>query len=622
MGKKKKKSGKQTKAHDPAKIAAGKNRPLPKQTSPIPVSHNWFARLGPGILLLAFATLIYLPSFQGSFHLDDLSSIVKNPYVHITDLKPETLFRAAFQDGLQNRPLSNLSLGLNFYFNRTSTFGYHLANFAFFLLTSLAVWLLLERLLLRLGYAPGRSAPAAWLCGLLWASHPLHTQAVSYIVQRHASFAGAFMVWSVYFYHLGLEAKRRRFLLFGLCGACGISAVLCKETAVVLPGLLLLYKLYFFDELKPGWLRRNAIWIIGLAVLYALGAAAFLRPEMLEHLRREFAGKNIDPWEKFLSAPRSLFWYLYLILFPFPQFLSLVHEFPLSTGWLHPPSTLLSWLALLLVVSAALVGARRFRIFSFAVLWYLGTLAVEAMPLPIEIVNEHRLYLALLSLLVPFCAWPLLKAKRLMPALAWGLVIALFFGFFTFTRNRVWVSEISLWGDVARKAPESELAYNGLASAYVERGRPDLVIQVCSKAIELNPRFAEAYSNRGVAYYQKGLLDLAIRDLSRAIELDANLAEAYSNRALAYDGKNQLDLALQDYDRAIAINPEYAYAYNNRGWAYFKMGRLDLAIQDYSRAIAINPGYAQAYKNRGWAYKTKGQLDKAQSDFARASELE
>jgi len=611
-----------TKAPATRKIAAAERHPMKKKTSAIPDYHDWFARVGAGIFLLAFALVIYLPSFHGSFHWDDSSSIVKNRYVHIQDLKPPTLFRAAFQDGLQNRPLSNLSLAVNFYFNKMNPVGYHVVNFLFFCLTVLGVWLLLERLFIRMGFEPVRSWLAAWLSALLWAAHPLNTQAVTYIVQRHASFAGAFSIWSIYFFHLGLEAKKRRLLLFVLCGLCGIFAILCKETAVVLPAIIFLYKIYFLDELKPGWLRRNARWIIALAVFYALGAAAILRPEMLANLRHEFTGKQISAWGKFLSAPRSLFWYLYLILFPFPQFLCLVHEFPLSAGLLIPFTTVVSWVALLAVVFIALARARSWRIFSFAVMWYLGSLAVEAMPLPIEIVYEHRLYLALLSLLVPACAWPVLKAKSLKLVLPWPMVVALFFGFFTFSRNRVWTSEAALWGDVVQKFPQYAPAYNGLGLAYAGKGQFDLAIKNYSKAIKLDPKFEYAYYDRGLAYKNKGQFDLAIQDYNKAIELNPKRFDAYNNRGNAYQALGLLDLAIQDYNKTIELNPDYAFAYNNRGNVYQAKGQLDLAIQDYNKAIELNPEYALAYFNRGIVFKAKGQPELAERDFNKAIELD
>jgi tetratricopeptide (TPR) repeat protein len=343
---------------------------------------------------------------------------------------------------------------------------------------------------------------------------------------------------------------------------------------------------------------------------------------MLAHLHREFTGKQISAWGKFLSAPRSLFWYLYLILFPFPQFLSLVHEFPLSAGLFHPFTTSVSWVALLAIVVIALARARRWRIFSFAVLWYLCSLAVESMPLPIEIVYEHRLYLALLSLVVPACSWPALKGKSLKLVLPWVMVVALFFGFFTFSRNRVWTSEAALWEDIHQKFPQYAAAHNNLVVAHIEKGQFDLAIQDFNKAIELDPKDAAAYNNLGAAYHDKGQFDLAIQELSKALELDPKYASAYFNRGLAYADKGQLDLAIQDYGKAIELDPRRADVYNNLAGAYHAKGQLDLAIQDLIKAIEVDPKYADAYNNLGAAYIEKGQLDLAIQDCSKAIELD
>ena len=113
------------------KASTEKQHAKNRQTAGTLGQNGWLLRSGLGIALLVFAIIIYLPSFKASFHLDDLSSIVKNQYVHMTDLAPSTLIRAARQDGLQNRPLSNLSFGLNYYFGQDNPLGYHIVNFVF-----------------------------------------------------------------------------------------------------------------------------------------------------------------------------------------------------------------------------------------------------------------------------------------------------------------------------------------------------------------------------------------------------------------------------------------------------------------------------------------------------------
>jgi len=88
------------------------------------------------IILLLISIISYWESFQSPFQFDDIESIVKNHYIRITDLGASSLFHAAFQDFRHNRPLTNLTLALNFYLNQLNPFGYHLVNFFFFIVTA------------------------------------------------------------------------------------------------------------------------------------------------------------------------------------------------------------------------------------------------------------------------------------------------------------------------------------------------------------------------------------------------------------------------------------------------------------------------------------------------------
>ena len=169
--------------------------------------------------------------------------------------------------------------------------------------------------------------------------------------------------------------------------------------------------------------------------------------------------------------------------------------------------------------------------------------------------------------------------------------------------------------------PSYAEAYTNRGNAYSDKGDPDQAIADYTKAIELNPKLAQAYYNRGNAYRKKGDPDRAIADYTKAIELNPKLAQAYTNRGIAYYNKGDLDQAIADYTKAIELNPKDAGAYNNRGIAYADKGDLDRAIADYNKAIELNPSYAQAYTNRGIAYRKKGDPDQAIADYNKAIEL-
>ena len=70
----------------------------------------------------------------------------------------------------------------------------------------------------------------------------------------------------------------------------------------------------------------------------------------------------------------------------------------------------------------------------------------------------------------------------------------------------------------------------------------------------------------------KGQYDQALFDFTKAIELNPKDADAYINRGFVYDKKGQYDQAISNFTKALEINPKYAEAYCNRGIAYGKKG--------------------------------------------------
>ena len=146
----------------------------------------------------------------------------------------------------------------------------------------------------------------------------------------------------------------------------------------------------------------------------------------------------------------------------------------------------------------------------------------------------------------------------------------------------------------------------------------DEVIKTCNKAIELNPKFAEAFYNRGLAYSIKGDLDKVIADYTRAIELNPKYVAAFNNRGVAYKDKGELDKAISDYNKAIELNPKFAEAFYNRGIAYKDKGELDKAISDYNKAIELNPKEAAAMAMLGNVYEMKKDKEKAKYLYEQA----
>ena len=499
---------------------------------------RWKSALA-GFALLVIGVIIYLPSFNAPFTFDDQKAVVENQYIKITSLGPRALLGAALQDFHQNRPLTNLSFALNYYFNQVHPLGYHLVNFLVFMLTAFGVWMLLRRLLLRLGFERRSAELAACLSALVWTAYPLNIQSVTYVVQRHSCMAGMFSIWSLYFFHLGKEGAGKALRHYLLCALSCLAALLSKESAFTLPALLLAYKIYFFDDFKPGWFGKNWKWFAALAVFYLAGAALMLRPSLRPALY-VFKGLDFTAYQRFLSEPKIICWYALLILFPLPQFLSVEHYFQPSHSLLDPKSTLIFFALVGLAVALAIVRARQNRLASFAVVWYFGQLLVEAMPIPIDLAAEQRLYLASLALIAPLVCGLALKTEKPKLALGFIVLISLFYAGFSFaTEPGLGQSGTALAECGEKISPQFSRPANNYCALLAEAGNCEQAEKACRQAIAISPGFPEPYGNLRLCYSKKGREDLAEKALLAAAALGAEFrASPFTTSGLIHYNKH------------------------------------------------------------------------------------
>jgi len=562
------------------------------------------------VVLFLSGLIAYLPGFNAPFTFDDLTSIVQNRWIRMASLSPRSLFDAAFQDFKQNRPLTNLSFALNYYFSQMNPFGYHLVNFCAMLLTAFGVWMVLRKILLRMGYDHSRAELASWLCALVWTVHPVNVQAVTYIVQRHACLAGMFSVWSLYFFHLSLEREERRRTFFILSALSCLFALLSKETTVTLPALLFIYKLYFFDELKPGWPRRNWKPMAALLVFYLAALVFALRPSMRQ-VAFDFSRMPFGPYQRFLAEPLVLCWYACLVVFPVPQRLSVEHQFFVSPAFFQPAYALIFWAVIFAVIALAVIRAGKNRALSFLLLWYFGQLLVEALPLPIDLAAEHRLYLASLSMIVPAIAGLILKPKNMKPFLALIVAVSLLLAGFTWQRNRLWLSPDMLWRDAVKKSPRFPRTANNYCAALSEKGKCDLAHNACNLAHALSRSLAEPYINLGVCYSKAGREDLAEKAFRLAADLSNNSAPALFNIGMSYSMRHDYRNAQKWFLAAIDKDPFYADSHYGLAQTYRALMRPDEYQRELRETIKLRPEWSEARAQLAWELVAQGNCPEA-----------
>ena len=626
-------------------------------------------------LVVMLGVAAYAHTFHFPFQLDDYRRMLDLPYVrdlgYLTDWS--TAHRYAVDHGFRVRFIGYLSFALNHAAGGTNVVGYHVVNLVIHLVNALFVYILV-RLTFRTPYfevqrsafnvqrsepltrtsnlEPRSSNFVPLFAALLFVSHPVQTEAVTYVVQRLTSLATLFCLASLLLYVTARQALGERgwqgrgipCYVGSLC--CALLAMKTKEIAFTLPLGVALYDFMFFRD-RP--VRRLGLLVpllftmlvIPLSILVAPGTGGYTVGHADEMTR---VATDLSRADYLFTELRVIVTYIRLLFLPVNQ--NLAYDYPEYHSLLTPQVFLsLLFLAVLFGLAVYLsyrstfnVQSSRFnnkspvpelRLIAYGIFWFFLTLSVESSIIPItDVIFEHRLYLpsagaftalaGAIGLLGERFATRVRGGGELQAALA-GLVVLALAGT-TYARNEVWRSQESLWRDVVSKSPGKSFGFQGLGIALAERGDIAGALATFDRALALDPQAAETYCNRGALFAKAGRYDKAIADFAEATAINPSLAEAWSNLGLAWSETGDQEKATRFLARAIALDPENAQAHNNLGFALARQGRPGEAIASYDRAIALEPDYARAYFNRGAAYAATGRPDAAAADFRAACE--
>lgn len=595
----------------PAKSAQTPDAPTPK--------NKYGSAMGlAGIILLGI--LIYSNSFDCTFHFDDIPNIVDNPAIrNLADVQ-------SWWNANPNRAVSFFTFALNYHFHQFDVRYWHYFNLGVHLMNACLVWWLVGLLFATpaLQDAPVRRyrKEIAFFTALLFVSHPLATQSVTYIVQRMASMAAMFYLLSLALYLKGrLTHTPSKYRFFAGALLSAVLAVFTKENAFTLPLALVLVEICFLQTRKFSFDLRDYRLLLPLAALLCIFLVIPLKfsfrifdPILPAHGNTY----TVTPVNYLFTQFSVIVKYLQLLLVPIGQ--NLEHDFPIAQSFFEI-RTLLSFSLLVAFVGLAVYLFNKNRILAFGIFWFFITLAVESSFLPIEdLIFEHRTYLPAVGffLFLTTGAYQLFRTNS--PNLVMGILL-LFAGanaVLTYQRNKVWKDDYTLLQDIISKSPNKARPHVNLGSLYMDRAQWDKALPYFSKAIEINPGFFDAYNNRAAAWYNMQQWANSIADYSKALEIKPESAKLHYSRAIAYNNLGQADKALTDFNRTIELDAQNALAYGKRGLLFDKSNQLDKALADYSSAIELDPKYAEAFSNRGITYGKLGQWQKSIDDFNQA----
>jgi hypothetical protein len=239
------------------------------------------------VLLGMVIVIAYAPILNVSFLSDDWTILrfVTRPdsETNWTEILHDFYTPLFFQDVSPfYRPMYGLSYGLNFWLFGTNPLGYHLTNLALHAISSFFVY----RIALEM-VEGGRRLGIAVTAGALFALYPVHPEAVTWIAGRVDLIVAAFYLAALFFFlrWLGTQGK----LYFVLAVGSFVLALMSKEMAVTLPGLLFLCALY-----KRQGIRASVLKVLPFAVL--LGVYLVFRTYILSDVDAYgIVGRDLDP---------------------------------------------------------------------------------------------------------------------------------------------------------------------------------------------------------------------------------------------------------------------------------------------------------------------------------------
>lgn len=533
-------------------------------------------------LLLAVAMLVYANALHNSFTYDDFLYVLNNPGVTSATLKG---FFEPTKVGNVFRPVTFATFALNWALGNVHAWGYHLLN----LLLHAAVTLLLYLVLRTLLESVARGETVAFAAALLFAVHPIHTEAVASIVGRSELLATGFLLVA---WLLHLQDRQVPAL------ACFVLALMSKESAVAFLPLALAGD-YVRGKLKPlvryGWIALVAVLYVGVLWKAQGGRFGELGVDFLDNPLTIVPAKL-----RILNALRIAWKYVWLLVFPAK--LSYDYSYNairLYADWRHTlPAA---------VAAAVVLGLWAWTVWKRQAGWvlagaiYLAGFAVTANVLVPTgtIMGERLAYLpsAGFCLLVALI-WIGLEKYR--PKIAWAVLVAILaaFGARTIIRNRDWRSNFTLYSAAERVVPGDARMHANLGGFYMDSGQLEAARTELQTALRIYPDFPDALEFYGLTEARLGHDQEALPLLERALSSTRKESTRYNDRAVNLAALlirlGQNDQAFNILNKVIQDSPECSRAWSNRAVIYYRRGDLASAQFDAQTSLHLEPGNAQA----------------------------
>ena len=572
---------------------------------------TWPVRVWRMAGLCALVLAAYSNSFRGELVFDNAGVIAGDARIravtadNLGRIRTEP-YSSKTSSGLY-RPLTTLSYLVNYVWlgNGTNPAGYHWVNLAIHAANTLLVYLLVA---LVLGLDGGPDGPA-WATAALWGVHPLLTESVTNIVGR-ADLLAAFGVLA------GLFCYIRRGSAAWLLAAQAIG-IFSKESAIVLPGLMLLYDVTWPRRI-PGAKRAMAYG----CVLAPLVVFAVLRAQLQAQLAVLSTDNPLLMVGFFAARLRAIeVMGKYLGLFLWPASLSPDYSYNAVPVFGWQLDAVVAFALCAAAVAAVVYGYRaRKALFFFLAFFFVALLPVSNLLMLIgSIMAERFVYLPSVGLAAcAIAAIYALAGSRGAMVTAAVAVLCVASAARTYARNFDWENERSLWTSAVEAVPESAKAHYNLGTLLSDvPGERAQAISELEAALRINPDKADAHDNLGrLLIEDPARRGDAVAQWEAAVRIDPDMADAHKHLGEAFAvTPGRLPDAIAEFQVAARLQPDVAETHANLGTVLYQVGQLADSMAESQAAIRINPNLAEPHNTLGIALAQMGRMADAIPEF-------
>ncbi|MFM7017051.1 MAG: tetratricopeptide repeat protein [Bacteroidota bacterium] len=588
------------------------------------------------IALVILGFILYGASVGFDYTLDDEIFILKNKTVQDGISGIVTLFtKGSLSDfGIQPyRPVTLTSFAIEKSFFDNAAGVRHFFNILFYILLLQVLYSLLLQLF-------NKSHPLyVGLLVLLFAAHPLHTEAVSSIKGRDELFAALFalLAWKSLLTFRENDKTNYKQLIIGSI----FFALSCfsKESGIVFLAIIPLWNFMMKDQsIKNNLLLTTPLLLMAMLYLFA-------RQQVIGHVT---ADRDVPVLANVLNATQNigeltatksviLYYYIKLLVMPWPLVWDYSYNQISVSNWSH----LLPWISAITYITLIIICIHQWKrnsIVSFFLLFFFITCLPTnnllfttgcTMGERFLFVPSLAFIIILAHYLVQFTKSDLSTDRTIKKSMAYKIIlgITILFSGMSIARSNDWKNNFTLFESSVKASPNSARTHYSLASEYlslfgktVDVNQRNVYIKKAithfERSLEILPDNFQTLYNAGLCYSLNGDTLKAIQAYQKSIALNDIYTNSMNNLAVLYEGQGNLDSAFYYYQMALKITPNEKSLLQNISNLYYNKGlratvanNINLAIEEYRKSIYYAPQNVMAINNCASLHAGKNEVD-------------